>query len=161
MNNTDILKKTDSVINNKWITISVDIRKQNWLDKLLEKSAVKEFRVIRASLGTLINFSSKTLDLTAQDKVDFASIIKSICANGKLLAECIAILIEDTQYEPTEDFVDFLLTNIDAEDSKAILATLIEHSKVEDFMSSTILITGMSLLKTEELIAFEQITGKQ
>lgn len=164
MNEIELLKRKAAIINDKCISVEVDIKKPTWLDKI-NKRKTRAFSVPRACLATLIYFSELALSLKTEygessDKT-IAEQLKAISSDAKLAVKMIAILLLDIDHEPDEDITRFLLKNMDTEEYDAVLTILLDHSRVENFMNSIILIKGMSLLKTKEMIAFDnQISGE-
>lgn len=139
--------------------IEIDINKRTFLDKLFKRPPIKVFYVNRACLSTLIYFSELTLSISDPEETfqkGLPAMIASLANDGPLALKVIAILLLDTDQEPSRSLVKFLGRNLDVFDTKILLTQLLSHSHVEDFMSTTILIRKMSLLKTEELIAFEE-----
>ncbi|RNL50767.1 hypothetical protein [Pedobacter jejuensis] len=158
MTEKQILKATADVVLNKVIEIQVDIIKPTFFQKIKKQTEVK-FKVRRASLSTLVFFSDNMLDLESEtEKGQIKGIseqIKSICVDAKTAVKLIAILLLNTDEEPDSSIQTFLLKNLDTLDFYGLLMRLIEHSRLENFLNSIILLKGMSLLKTEEMIAFE------
>lgn len=164
MNEIEILKQKASIINDKCINVEIDIVKPSFEEKLLNRKT-RTFLVRRACLATLIFFSDLALSLKTEygdtGEKTIADQIKAICSDAKVAVRMIAILLLDIDQEPDAEITRFLLKNLDTDEFDRVLTILLDHSRVENFMSSIILIKGMSLLKTKEMIAFDnQISGE-
>jgi hypothetical protein len=159
-----ILQHKVAALTEQPLTIDIDIRKRTLIDWLLRRPVKKEFEVRPTRLSTLIYFSDLTSRLTDPGETQgkgLPALVASISNDGRLMFRILALLIEDTDKEPSKRLQKLLADNITITDAKILLMQLIEFSSITDFMSTTILIRKMSLLKTKELIAFEekQITG--
>lgn len=149
------------MVTDRVIQIEIPVKKLSWIDKLLKRPDVRVFHVRRACLGALINFSGRTVGVEKiknAEKVGLPELIKAIGSDGETMITCLGILIEDTCEEPSEEIKEFIRRNMDNSDMKAVLAFLMQHSRYEDFLSSTILIKGMSLMEPAEIIAPETKT---
>lgn len=150
-----LLRRTADVILDAPLFVEIDIKKYTFWHKLFRQSRVKKFEVRRATLGTLINFSKVALEVEqpteASQTID--GIISLISESGEKSAHAMAILLDNTPNEPSGSTIDFIRDNFTVEDYKSVLMFLIEHNKIEDFMISIIFLRGMSLMKTEEIIA--------
>jgi len=164
MNEIDLLKRTAHVVNDKYIDIEIDIIKPTILERVFHKTK-RVYTVRRACLATLISFSELALSLkTAYGGPEDQSIseqLKAICTDALIAVKMIAMLLLDTDEEPSNKDVRFLLKNLDNDDYHKTLMILVDHSRIENFMNSIILVKGMSLLKTKEMIAFDnKISGE-
>jgi hypothetical protein len=159
----NVLKRTADVVTDRMAQIEIPVKKLSWFDKLLKRPEVRVFEVRRACFGAMINFSGRVLaihNVGNPKTISLHDLIKAIGADGDTMIACLAILIEDTSREPRAATVNFLRDNIDNVDARAILAFLMSHSRYEDFLSSIILVKGMSLMEPEEMIAPEKIFGQ-
>ncbi|WP_231464672.1 hypothetical protein [Pedobacter sp. Leaf132] len=155
------LKRTGDVILNKTIDVEFDIVKPTLIEKIRNKK-VRVFKVRRACLDTLLLFSNLTLDIITEsstEKKTLAEHLKAISCDVKLTVTLIAILLLNTNELPVKKLEKWLLRNLDNEDFYKTLVILVDHSRIENFLNSIILLKGMSLLKTEEMIAFENIVS--
>lgn len=164
MNEIELLKRKAAIINDKCIDVEIDIVKPSFSEKLT-RTKIRTFSVRRACLATLIFFSELALSLKTEygetGEKSIADQIRAICTDAKVAVKMIAILLLDLDQEPNEEITRFLLKNLDTDEFDRILTILLDHSRVENFMNSIILIKGMSLLKTKEMIAFDnQISGE-
>ncbi len=162
MNEVDILKRTADVVTDRMIQVEVPIAKRSLIDKILKRPDTRVFDIRRACLGCLINFSGQVLAISGVEnlaEMNVAKIISAVASDGNTMVRCLAILIENTENEPSLELVRFIRRNLDLPDMKAVLVHLLNHSRFEDFMSSIILVKGMSLLKPEEMIAPEKIVS--
>lgn len=150
-----LLKRTAEVLNDAPLFIEIDVKNYTFWHKLFKQPKTKIFEVKRATLGTLINFSNALVDIEqpTEQTQTIQGIIGLICNNGAQAVKAIAILLENTHTNPTLSIQDFISENFTPEDYKTVLTFLIEHNKIEDFMISIIFLKGMSLMKTEEIIA--------
>ncbi|WP_316851158.1 hypothetical protein [Pedobacter agri] len=158
MNEKDILKKVANVVTNREIEIEIEIVKPSLIDRI-KKRKVKVFKVRRACLSTLLFLSNIILELKTNpddSKTDKASgVLKAIGDDAKLTVKIIGALLLNSDKSPGYFLEKFLLDNLDTLEQRYILYKLIDHSRLENFLSSIILMKGMSLLKTEEMIASE------
>lgn len=156
MDNTNTLKLTSDVITDRFTEIEIDVTHPSFFDKILKRPAVRVFLVRRACLGALICFSKKVQTLTTHDQnVSMATLVNSLPKDGRILAELIAILIADSENGPRKSLVRFLRRNLDVADAQQVLTHLLDHARIENFLHSIVFIKGMSLLKTNEMIASE------
>lgn len=154
-----MLKNKADLLLDRKTTIEIDIRKRTFIDRLLKRPTTKVFHVNRACLSTLIYFSKLTLDISKPEETfdkGLPELIQTLLNDMPLAIRIMALLIEDTDKEPSRRLVKFLGKNLDTLDQKALMIVLLGHSRIDAFMTTTILIRKMSLLKTEELIAFEK-----
>ena len=158
MDEKEVLKKTADVVLNKFLDIEFDIVKPT-KEEFENNQTVKVFKVRRSCLDTLIFFSSLILDFktdtATKEHGSFSDHLKAICDDGALAVRLIAILLLNTSELPDNKLEKWLLSNLDTDDYYKTLLILVAHSHLENFMNSIILTKGMSLLKTEEMIAFE------
>jgi len=164
MEEKQILKDISRAINDKHFDVEIDIVKPSFIQRL-RKEKVKLFSVRRACLSTLLTFGEIVLDFKTnyyKDATFTASqMVEAVCTDARVAVKAIAILLLNTENKKNSSLERFLLKNLDSDDCRHILLRLIEHSKMENFISSIILVKGMSLLKTEEMIAFEnKISGQ-
>lgn len=158
MNEKDILEKVASVVTNREIDIEIEIVKPSIIDRI-KKRKVRVFKVRRACLSTLLFLSELILQLKTEpddsDNDNTSSAIKAIGNDGRIAARIISILLLNTDKNPGYLFEKWLLDNLDTMEQRYLLFKLIDHSRLENFLSTIILMKGMSLLKTEEMIASE------
>ncbi|WP_131535456.1 hypothetical protein [Pedobacter nototheniae] len=164
MNEKDILRQVANVATNREIDIEIDIVKPSILDRLRKRKS-KVFKVRRSCLSTLLYLSELILELKTEidtsEKNNVAKILKAFGDDAALTVKIIGVLILNTNQLPPYCLTKFLLKNLDAVEQKYLLYKLIDHNRLEDFLSSIILMKGMSLLKTEEMIASEnEVLGK-
>jgi hypothetical protein len=155
----DLLKRKARLLTNKQSRLEIDITKPTFFERLFKRPTIKVFFVNRACLSTLAFFSELTLDLTPPDETyekGMPAMIASLMTDIPLTIRIIGVLIEDTDQEPSESIKKFIGKNLNIQETKSLLTELLLLSRIEDFMSTTILMRKMSLLKTEELIAFEK-----
>lgn len=155
MDDKIILRRTADVLNHASLFLEIDIKKYTFWHKLFKKPKKETLEIKRATLGTLINFSSVVVGIKKpiEQEQTIDAIVEQICYNGAKAVKAIAILLENTHKNPTLSIKKFIRKNFEPEDYKEVLLFLIKHNKIEDFMISIIFLKGMSLMKTEEIIA--------
>jgi len=146
-------ERISQVINEEPLILEVDVKKRTWLQKLLKlKRSVRVFTVYPPTLGVMIKVSAEIEKIQGSEEMlkykDFASILRYLAVNGEAIINILSLYLGGGL-----GLKAFLKNNITSTESAALLARLVEFSKLEDFLASIILTKGMSLTNTEGIIA--------
>ena len=146
-------KRISQVINEEPFVFEVDIKKRTWLQKLVKiKKTCQVFTVYPPTLGTMIKVSAEIEKIQGVKEMfeqkDFASLLRYFSVNGEAVVNILALYIGNKIR-----LKSFIKDNITTTECSNLLMKLIEFSKLQDFLITIILTKGMSLTKTEEIIA--------
>ena len=138
------------------ITIRVD--NPTWKHKLRLVQRSQTFILKPLVCGTILRISkvieSMELDKNGfDDKILMDVGVDQVVKNMNKMIEVVALAMTNTESGPSNSLRRYLLENARPSEIFTIIKIIIKQMNVMDFMTSIILIKGMSLFKKEEIIA--------
>ena len=164
MNEKIIQEKTVSAILQEPVRFWATIESPNILHKIGILKKKKAYWIKPPSLATVIRISREILKLTdirgVSDTNIAAKIIEQAESNIDGLTNIICLAIHNRKELPEKKLKNFLIKNLTINQMLQIFVIIVSMLDVQSFTNTITLITGVSLLKTEELIAFGEQSGE-
>jgi len=146
-------QKRSDIVNGKTLTIELDIINPTWWQKLRRQTKMV-YKVRQPSLGVLeqIGALSDRIKRVEQTSEVLPMMFSRLQNDARTQIEILACLFESKAY-PSQSVKDIISENIRPNEALSLISNLFEFANLSDFINSTILMKGMGLTKSEEIIA--------
>lgn len=166
-----IFDQVSDVVTDKPVSLIVDIRPQNWWQKLLQQLRLypvkRTFYIGQSTFGNLIRISKllNAIDGMPLDFKDPSKLINRmhtiIEKDGRVFAGIIAIAIHNKKSEPPESLIEFIEYNFSAKDISNVTSIVIKQMDVMGFIPTIISLKSMSILQTNGHVPAENAAQKE
>ena len=154
----EILEKVADSVTNEPVKITVDIKPQGWVDRVLKKLGlirpVKTFFITQVTLGNLIRISKllRSIDGSIFNFKNNENILENVYyameKHTTSLSTIIAISLYNKKDMPDKSLVDFVETNFNSENMLSVVSVVIKQMDVTSFMTTIISIKGINILES-------------
>lgn len=171
MESTDILKRVSDTTLDKPDTIKVDVQPQGKLQEILQRfGLMKKTRVFLLKplyLGTLIRISQLVLSLeiklpeSGSSSNLLESNYKAVSEHGHTLARIVAIAIQNTEKEPSDRMIRFIVNNFTSQELVGVLTLILLKMDLKNFMTSIISVRGLNVLVSQTNAPVMPVNGNE
>lgn len=153
-------QKRADIVNGRTLTVEVDVINPTWWQKLRKKTKLV-YEVRQPSLGVLeqIGALSGRIKSVEQTAEVLPMIFGRLQNDAKAQIEILACLFESKAY-PSQSVKNIISKNILPNEALSLISNLFEFANLSDFINSTILMKGMGLTKSEEIIAPQELKNE-
>lgn len=152
------LKKESATLNEKKLSVEIDVLRRSWIDRILRRPAVRTFIVKQPPIGVLEEIGALVCDVAKYDEMDnqnfMPMVFERLKSDTATMVNVMACLLECKAY-PSNQIKFFIRNNVLPGDVVSLISRLFEFADIPSFLNTIILMKGMSLKKTEEIIASE------
>jgi hypothetical protein len=148
MDEKKILKHAADTIVSKPVTLTIDIVKKTWLDKIKNRQS-RVFAIHPLTLGSLVKISKELIeiDLGLFNKNNLLeSNYQLIDKYGEKMARIISIAVVNQKNDPSKNLVQFFLDNLSAKELLQAASVVLQQMNISDFMHTIISIKGANVL---------------
>ena len=158
MNHKEGIDNTVDAILEQPIKITIHVDNPTWKHKLRFVPKSQTFILKPLVCGSILRISKiiESMELEREgfnDKVLMEVGVDQVVRNMDKMIEVVAIAMMNSETRPSKSLMRYLMENTKPSEIFNIVRIIIKQMDVMGFMTSIILIKGMSLFKAEEIIA--------
>ena len=149
----------------KGVDFVVTVANPKWWHKLPFMRTERTFTIHPINLGSLLKISEELLKLVDAHTYDEGMSANYLAANKIIQQQSTMVLIvvyaiQNNDSEPSVSLISYLTNNLNTKELFDLMNIVLKQMNLQDFFSSTVLATGMNLMKKVEKKK-NKINGKE